>query len=333
MTHKLARLCWNDKDWRRPSGSTGKTRKVGAFEHETGFGHEEWLFDTSKVIDGYHYGYVQAVSRHRETNNPFDLSLYSIDNRTKQRWWLGKIRNVESVGAEESARVYELYEKFGWLDQMRSQVVEAGADLKVFEERITPDIFAVLKFRIENLCLCERPMEFEQGDPAVTSDYYNLKNFVQEPRFIAVLKKFQFKAGHNPPTDKTRLEYGEHQRDANNLHNHIQTKLYAELCKIYGDKKVGTENNTSAGSRVDLVVCDGPKYALYEIKTGPSLLGCVREAIGQLLEYRHTIGHNMVSRLVVVSPLSSNKKVEVYLASLREEYAIPIYYEQCKIQS
>lgn len=331
MEHKLARICWNDNRWQRPSGRDGKTRNKDAFEYETGFGHEEWLFDTSKVIDGYHYGYTQAVSATRDKylDETFHLSFYSIDDRTKQRWWIGTVRNVSVVDEQESARVYDLYDKQGWLEQMRSQLNAVGADIKAFKKHVTRKNFAVLKFRIEDMELLDTPLEFEYGDRAVTSDYYNLKNYIQEPSLLALSAGFVFKSGHNAPTDKTKLEYDRHDRDVNNHHNHVQGQLFSKLCKQYGHDNVGTENNTGAGSRVDLIVRQGKKYALYEIKTGPSLQACVREAIGQLLEYRHVIGHAKVSKLVVVSPHASNEQIEGYLKFMRTAHSIPIHYEQC----
>lgn len=331
MEHKLARICWNDHCWQRPSGRDGKTKNKDAFEYRTGYGHEEWLFDTSKVIDGYHYGFIQAVAANRErlADEPFQLSLYAIDNRTKQRWWLGTICQVEVVGSEESGRVYDRYDELGWLDQMRNELRAVEVDLKDFCKNVTRANFAVLKFRVDDLELLDEPLEFKYGDPAVTSDYYNLKNFVGEPVLQARRNEFVFKAGHNPPTDKKRVVYSSHERDANNYHNHVQKELFAKLSAEYGKSEVGTENNTGAGSRVDLVVRIGKKFALYEIKTGPSLRACVREAIGQLLEYRHVIGHARIKKLVVVSPHAPDDWTEKYLDFMREEHSLPIHYEQC----
>lgn len=333
MEHKLARICWNDYCWQRPSGRDGKTKNKNSFEFHNGFGHEEWLFDTSKVIDGYHYGFIQAVaaSRERLVDTPIRLSLYAIDDRTKQRWWLGAIRKIEIVDVAESRRVYDRYEELGWLEEMREELRAVDVDVgkKGFHKSVTRENFVVLKFKVDDLNLIDEPLEFKYGDPAVTSDYYNLKNFIREPVLIARSDNFIFKPGHNPPTDKKRLVYDSHERDAHNYHNHVQKELFTKLCDKYGESEVGTENNTGAGSRVDLVVRIGKKYALYEIKTAPSLRACVREAMGQLLEYRHLIGHKSISKLVVVSPHEPDDWTENYLEFMRTIHSIPIQYEQC----
>ena len=54
---KVARLCWNTNEWRRPSGRKGKSKSSDSYEKGMGFGHKEWLLDDSKIINGYHYGY------------------------------------------------------------------------------------------------------------------------------------------------------------------------------------------------------------------------------------------------------------------------------------
>ena len=52
---KIARICWNTHDWKRPSGSEGKSRVDSSYEKSVGFGHEEWLLDDTRVMpDGYH---------------------------------------------------------------------------------------------------------------------------------------------------------------------------------------------------------------------------------------------------------------------------------------
>ncbi len=56
---KIARICWNSEGWQRPSGLDGKSSNPEAYEAQNGYGHEEWLLDTSKLIDGYHYAYVR----------------------------------------------------------------------------------------------------------------------------------------------------------------------------------------------------------------------------------------------------------------------------------
>jgi hypothetical protein len=68
-------------------------------------------------------------------------------------------------------------------------------------------------------------------------------------------------------------------------HNTMQRALYDLLKLEFGKNHVGCENFTCLGTRIDLVVKQDDKYRFYEIKTDLSPRVCLRQAIGQLLEY------------------------------------------------
>ncbi|HWP91336.1 MAG TPA: hypothetical protein VNN20_03945 [Thermodesulfobacteriota bacterium] len=110
---KIARICWNTEGWRKPSGKSGKSKNKKTYEHSAGFGHEEWLLDITKLINGWHYAYLQPVGLHRfkYVGRTLNISLYSINEETKSRWWVGRIFNVIVTTPEESKKAYEIYKK------------------------------------------------------------------------------------------------------------------------------------------------------------------------------------------------------------------------------
>lgn len=59
-TEMICRIYWNDKNWIKPSGWNLKNTG-DSYEALNGFGHEEWLLDNSKEIDGYHYTFLQPL--------------------------------------------------------------------------------------------------------------------------------------------------------------------------------------------------------------------------------------------------------------------------------
>ena len=333
---KIARICWNSEGWQRPSGSDGKSSNPDAYESQNGYGHEEWLLDTSKLIDGYHYAYVQAIGSHRDTylGDPYDISFYSIDGDTKQRWWLGTIRNVQIVGEHEAKRVYEIYKKNGWYDEMSDQLKRVGASVEAFKKFTTPETFAVIKFKIDDLELLDEPLEFSQTDPAVTSDYYNLKNKEREPE-LGKLGDFTFVPGHNAKKGKGqgRSTYKKPIEDLDLLHNRIQTALFEHLKSVHGEDNVGTENPTGRRTLIDAVVQHSKQYTFYEIKTSQSVRQCIRDALGQLLEYAHFGSPIFIRELIVVSPYKTTSDVSKYLETLREKYGLPIAYRQFDMDS
>jgi hypothetical protein len=325
---KIARICWNTDYWQKPSGPEGKSKHKRAWEKLTGFGHEEWLLDTEKTIDGYHYAYLQAIGAHRDKykGSQFNISLYSINNATKKRWWIGEIKNVIVTTPEESKRIYKIYEKNNWLKEMESQLQEVGASVKDFKN-IKPEFFFTIKFKPSDLHLLDEPKLFPSDDPAVTSDYYNLKNKVSTPKFVK--PEFIFSSGHNKGKESTTRTYRSSKEDKDLFHSRMQTAIYEQFCKNFGGTNVGTEQSTGFGSRVDIVVKSGKNaFIFYELKTSNSIRQCIRESLSQLLEYSIFPNNDIASKLIIISQNKIDEDNLNYLKTLRTRFNIPVYYQQ-----
>lgn len=114
-------------------------------------------------------------------------------------------------------------------------------------------------------------------------------------------------------------------------HNELQEALYRWLVSLYGAEHVGTELPSGVGTSVDVVVCRTDGYWFYEIKTGHSPRACLREAVGQLLEYAFWPGAQEATRLIVVGETAMDKDAEEYLGRLKKRFALPIEYEQITV--
>ena len=128
---KIARICWNTHEWKRPSGSEGKSRSDSTYENRIGFGHEEWLLDESKIVNGYHYAFLQPMNAQVHIGKTYDIHLFTIspDNR---KVYIGCLRNAEGVNPEESRRIFRLYKANGWLQEMKDEVILAGGIIRGF---------------------------------------------------------------------------------------------------------------------------------------------------------------------------------------------------------
>jgi hypothetical protein len=115
-------------------------------------------------------------------------------------------------------------------------------------------------------------------------------------------------------------------------HNEMQKALYDRLVSQYGQGSVTFENPSGVGTRVDVVVQRENEYWFYEIKTAQTPRACLREAIGQLLEYAFWPGAPNVTRLVVVGETPIDNSGAVYLRCLRERFSLPLEYEQIPIR-
>lgn len=326
---KVARICWNTKYWQKPSGMDGKVTNInsGAYEAKTGYGHEEWLLDTNKLIDGYHFAYIQAIGQHRSKylGNTYNISLYSINSKTKERWWLGEIRNVEVIEEKESEKAYKKYKKRHWLKEMYAQLEDVGADVEEFKS-ILPENFSCIKFKPKDLKILDEPRKFSFNDPAIKSDYYNLKNKVEVP--ILENQEFKFESGHNDGKTNTTSSYKSLKKNIDLFHNHIQTAVYTNLVEKYGINNVGTEQKTGLGTKIDIVVRDKNSYIFYEIKTTNVIKLCIREALPQLMEYAYYPNVNRANKLIIISPNEVTNEAKLYLKQLRDKFSIPIYYQE-----
>ncbi len=323
---KISRICWNTNNWQKPSGKYGKSKNPKAYEMIVGYGHEEWLLDLEKIIDGYHYAFLQAIAAHRDKYDGkiFDISLYSINNDTKTRWWLGEIKNVQIISESESLKILKTYKRNGWFQEMVEQLKEVDADYKNLDKY--PQSFATIKFRVKDINLLDSPLQFSANDSAVTSDYYNLKNFVSIPK-LSLPDKFIFKSGHAQKSENAIANYEAHKRTIDLFHNRIQEKVYNQLCSVHNKKNVGSEVPVNGNSKIDLVVKNNRSYTFYEIKTSNSLLKCLREAIPQLLEYAYFPNVTNANKLIIISHNRITSEAEKYLKHLRNKFNLPIYYQ------
>jgi hypothetical protein len=330
IENKIARICWNTEFWRKPSGRAGKSETKKTYECRHGYGHEEWLLDMTKLIDGWHYAYVQSIGLHHQKyfGKAFNLSLYSIDGLTKDCWWLGRINDVVVTTEEESRKAYAKYKEIGWLCEMEKQLRDVGAKFSDFRN-IKPEHFAVIRFRPSSLNLKKTPQKFPSTDTTVNCKRYILLNQKRTPPLVD--KSFTFVPGrHHGTKSQTKVDRKRRSASVELRQNRIQTKLYPFLVKKYGEDNVATEHPAGYGSEsIDAVVRDDSgNFTFYEIKTSCFIRRCIREALGQLLEYAYFPDNSIARRMVVVSPNPVTPEVQSYLTSLRDKFKIPIYYQK-----
>lgn len=324
---KVVRICWNTNSWRSPSGPEGKSKNKDSYEDIVGYGHEEWIFDLDKIVDGYHFSFLQAANTGRNVhkNSYLKVYLYSINSATKTRWWIGSIANLQIVPESESERIYQIYKEQGWLDEMIDQVGQAGASSEDLR-KTDPKILFTVKFRPSDLRLEEPPKEFSASDDSLSATYYNFQPYLGLPDFLS--HTFNFVPGHNPGKNEGWRTYEDNSKKIDNLHNQIQNGAYLHLTKSYGNDNVGTEQLTSNGTKIDIVARESDKGLIfYEVKTSSTVLGCIREAFSQLLEYSYYPDSNHAKKLVIVSPNKITEEASAYLNNIRERFGIPIYYQ------
>ncbi|NOY50566.1 MAG: hypothetical protein GXO88_08400 [Chlorobi bacterium] len=113
-------------------------------------------------------------------------------------------------------------------------------------------------------------------------------------------------------------------------HSLIQKALVDKLINEYGKDNVSWEHPIG-GKRIDVVLKDDDGYVFYEVKVRGSAKACIREALGQLLEYAFWPGKENASSLVVVGEEEIDNNTLRYIDYLNRRFLIPIKYEKISI--
>lgn len=109
-------------------------------------------------------------------------------------------------------------------------------------------------------------------------------------------------------------------------HAEMQRQLYAQLVDEYGESRISCEQPMASRRPADIVV-DGPSGVLvFELKTAPSPRECIRQSLGQLLEYSSWPGSPPLAAMIIVGPTDLDARSSEYLEILRKRFSLPLSY-------
>lgn len=322
--YKVARLCWNTNLWQSPSGWDGKSKNKDAFEAENGFGHEEWLFNKSMLIDGMKYGFVQALNHDdsKYEGKRINLLFYTIDSRTKLRYWVGAIDAAEVLSAKERRLATREMHRNGWTSIMRKQVRTLGLSP---ESLTLANSLTNIRFHPDQLRVFD-PVPFPANE--LPGGYYGTlqdvpreqKEIVEEGQSKEDLIERNLRA-----TKAVRHTY-----EATTEVDLVQARWQKELRKtLPQDLPTGTKVDIEAvidGHQVDAVITHGEKRIFIEIKTQGSIRQVIRSALSQLMEYAYWPNKRRCHALLIVGATPGGGNELAYLKMLRERFQVPVYY-------
>ena len=142
------------------------------------------------------------------------------------------------------------------------------------------------------------------------------------------LKKIKFEFDNRSKKLPTSSKYDSIEREINVdvRHSYLQEKLYYKLIDIFGENAVGLENKIN-GNRIDIVVKTADdNYIFYEVKTGSSAKSCIRQGIGQLLEYAYWNNSSFDATLIIAGEFEIDKTTSDYIRFLKNKLNMPISY-------
>ncbi len=344
---RIARLAFNTNGWIMPSGPYGKSSHKESHEAKYGYGHEEWLFDTSKLIDSYHYGFLEPIRKQQDAykENTYQVWLYTIDGKSKKRYWVGEINNLEVLSQQDAEAIKQAYKKNGWLKEMEEQIVASGANNRGFSDWRGVDLFNI-RYKPENLKVNDPYYELPETHPIIEQSRYSFAHFkdnFQVVDFEKATDTFSFTGDdvEKDEVDDLKVEIVVHSREPKTieityLHKVISQKLTKFLKELYGNKNVKAEHRSGIGAnKVDIIVntkTDG--LVFYEIKTYNSVKASIREALGQLLEYSMWADKMKANQLIIITQKHKDiEEVKTYFSHLRSKLGLSIYYQWFDIET
>ena len=254
------------------------------------------------------------------------MSLYTKYNRTTLL--AAEISNVYVPELEELTNAFDKMAKRGWIDQMREDIksVNNGQLDDEVEENLcqdSPNWSINIRFRPSDVTMFD-PMRIVREDHKIARNFrYQPYNRDNEP--VPLVDDV---ARTNNSDEQTRSELqhiraAQHATTVDRQHVRLQNRLYSSLKLRYGDGAVRYEQDY-----VELKVVGRDGCIFFEIKTDTTAKKCIRNAIGQLLEYSSYPAEQRAQKLVVVGDAPATNDDGNYLQHLREQYSLPIYYAQ-----
>ncbi len=310
MTEKISKICWNDHKWTKPSGTNGKSPSTDSYENIVGYGHEEWLLDKSKIVDGFHYGFLQPLNlkTDRHVDNTYKVWLYTITGR--QKFLVGYIDKAICISKDESTETFKTYKRNGWIKEMVTDLENAGINATNLKE--TPaTIFFNVKFKVKDIKLNDDFLRLSSKDKNLTTTRYKLLDKVADFKFEEVKEK-----GTDGYSRKLVAE-----TFVDPYHNKIQNTL-SKILRASGQfKNIQVEKNN-----VDVqATSNNNELHFFEIKTDTAKNN-IRQAVGQLFEYSFYPTTTKANKLIVVGDEEPSREVKNYIKHLREQTGLKIFY-------
>ncbi|QIE58801.1 hypothetical protein G5B37_04260 [Rasiella rasia] len=332
---RLMRIVWNDNNWQVPMerywNQKWQGRKNKAHHQQYGFGFEEWLFNNRYLIDSYRYGYIRGVAS-MPVNASFinELYLYSIHPSTKQNFLIGKLSNVEVYHdiddvEEEVVTVFE-----NSRDLMLRELEEVEADTKLMK---TLELRPNLAFHVDDAVIYQEPILLDEDAikihrfiPRVIDD--DLETLVEIVDAEIKDPKMKFETGNGTGSNSYAQNVSGGKRNVNRTHADITNDLHAYLTqsKEYKGFEISTEKTRICNNLVDCAAKHKDKYILFEVKTANSVLACIRQALGQIIEYALLDTSLEFKQLIIIGPATPTEFDLTYFQNLKDKLKLPLKY-------
>ncbi|MEX1013643.1 MAG: hypothetical protein WDZ80_00595 [Candidatus Paceibacterota bacterium] len=340
----FTRICYNSDGWRRPSGPEGKSTSKESFEGITGFGMEEWLFAEELNTDGYQYGFLQGVNQNHPDSEVIDVDLYTVEDtdQGKITFWVCSIKNIEVIDVEEAHHVQK---ETGLEDRVIRYLKTVPSSEKIDQDitSFVGDTHLNIRFKLRNVDYPDtKDLQVIDLDLNKYKRYLLFKGSLFDQLSSDAKQKstgFDTLSNTSGNRSENSTSYGKRSPgsyEIKHVHDQISKGVEAYLKGLMKtEESVNYEVLLGSYKKVDVVFEKANEIIYYEIKTHPKLIFCIREGIGQLLEYGYynRPNHEKKLNMILVSPHSPTDDLSKYMEKLRSMSEFNIYYQQYDLKT
>jgi hypothetical protein len=329
LLQRCSRICWNTKHWKEPTGEAAQIETPGSYAAEFGFGHEEWLFNFAWLHPPrkggpakFKYGYLQPIGKHRGKYEQKVLSvlLYTVAPN-RQRIAVAKIDDLFVPPVPELRSAVDFMRRRRWLDEMKNDL-EALEIRSSFLEGRAEHIFNI-RFEPSNVTFFEPLIILPRTHGTYRINRYQLLTWDGRLPQYLTSSTVSKRTGGKPRSEDERTRAGMAGSTYSPRHVKLQNALYDHLCEVHGRTSVFYERDF-----VDIALEASDEIIYFEIKIALTARGCIRQAVGQLLEYGFYPNEKRASKLVVVGDREASAEDREYLSYLRAQFELPLHYRQ-----
>ena len=208
---------------------------------------------------------------------------------------------------------------------MKTQVNEIHGDTTVLDTEVKTDSRSIFNvcFKLEDIHVNNSNyLQIADDDINTKSTRYVLMDYKEDFHFVES-PQVHLKGKDIINTETHLRTVDSYTKEVSARHKRIQkgVKHFLDRTKLYSEVRYEVENKDIYAIRKDGI------NEIYEIKTYKPKK-CIREALGQLLEYNHYPSKDSSDILYVVGEDMLDMEDKQYLSFLREKYNIPIWYRR-----
>jgi hypothetical protein len=281
-----------------------------------GFGHEEWLFNYEWCVGGNKYGFLQPINKHRALLEGRTLAVALYTKAFDKTWLVAAIHTLYVPMQAELDDAFGQMATSGWLDQMREDVAAVKGKLDKLADP-DPESIINVRFRPEDVVIYDPMLVFPDEHNVSKMHRYQALLWTDDEASVPATTPSQ----SLKRSETLRIRAAQDPTTVDPRHVRLQNRLYDALCAKYGKAAVSYEDGC-----VDLKATTPEGVVFFEIKITTTAKKCIREALGQLVEYAVYPQDNRSIQWVVVGDAPVTGDDLAYLTHLRATYNVPLYY-------